>query len=135
MQSQTNPTTRRKLPTGIIERHSTKCRLRAGGRCNCDPGYRAWVYDTRSHQKIVKGFPTIAAAKKWRTDAASAVQRGKLSPPSKRSLREAWEEWHTAATTEPPTILTRSGRRAYAWSPLRIGGALLGQCCGMAPGR
>jgi integrase len=103
---------KRKLPTGIVARHSRACLTRNGGTCRlaeCKPTFRAWVYDARSHQKIAKAFPTLAAAKRWRTDALSDVQRGKLAPPSKRTLRDAWESWYSGATSSPPTVRSRSG--------------------------
>jgi integrase len=111
MQDQRNAQVRRKLPTGIVERHSRKCRSRDGRKCDCRPSYRAWVFDSRSHQKVLKTFGTLGEAKRWRVHALSALQRGRLAPPSKRTLRDAWEEWYAGATAEPPTILTRSGRR------------------------
>ena len=110
------PTKRR--PTGIDERHSRSCQSRDGGDCNCRPSYRAWVYDRRSHTKIRKTFATPAAAKAWRADALSAIYRGKLSPTTRQTLREAAEAWQAGAESDPPVILTRSGRH-YKPSVLR----------------
>jgi len=108
----------RRRPTGIDERHSLSCCSRAGGTCNCRPSHRAWVYDARTGQKIRRTFPTRAAAKSWRTDALSALQRGKLAPETRRTLRESAEAWLDGATADPPLILNRSGEQ-YKPSVLR----------------
>ena len=110
MQSNRTPTKRR-LPTGIVERHSRSCRSATDGRCNCKPAYRAWVYDRRSGQKIQKTFATLSQAKGWRADVTSALNRGKAAVPSRRTFREAAEAWLEGASADPPTILTRSGTR------------------------
>src|SRR5262245_16036161 len=99
-------------------RHQRRCRSFTGGKCNCRPSYRAWVYDRRSGTKIRTTHPTLAAARTWRTDALAAVRRGELAPPSRHTLCEAAEEWLEGATADPPTILTRSGGR-YKPSVLR----------------
>lgn len=75
------PRVKTKLPTGIVARHSRQCRTREGGTCNCSPAYRAWVFDQsirdendqRVGGKVMKTFPTLAAAKRWRTDMLSAA--------------------------------------------------------------
>ena len=54
MQLQRNSKTRR-LPTGIAARHSRKCRSRSGGSCNCEPSYRAFVYDRRRRGQGCRG--------------------------------------------------------------------------------
>jgi len=103
---------------GIEERHSRSCRSHDGGNCNCTPSYRAWVFDRRSGTKIRKTFPTSSAAKAWRADALSALNRGRLAPTTRQTLREAAEVWRAGAEADPPVILTRSGRR-YKPSVLR----------------
>ena len=117
MQSQRNGSKKRRS-TGIDERHSRGCRSREGGKCNCNPSYRAWIYDARSGQKIRRTFPTQAAAKSWRADALSAQQRGRLAPTTRRTLRESAEAWLDGATADPPVILSRTGQR-YKPSVLR----------------
>lgn len=107
------------LPTGIEARHSRQCELSNGGsRCTCEPSYRVTVYDKRAQvegrkRKIVRrtfsGKGALAAAKLWRADATSAKGRGKTIAPSRRTLREAAEEWLSGAEAEPPTVLNRSG--------------------------
>lgn len=99
--------------TGIRTRHGRCCRSRAGGSCNCSPSYAAFVFDRRalvhaktcsSRQrgacdctptrgaKIYKSFPTMSAARGWRSDALGDVRRGKLRTSSPTTIREAWEE-------------------------------------------
>jgi integrase len=74
------------------------------------------VYSVRDRRKLRKTFPTMAAAKGWRADAASAVRRGTMRAPSQVTLREAWTAWETAATDG--AIRNRSGDR-YKPSVLR----------------
>jgi integrase len=109
---------KRKPPTGIAERHSRRCRTKDGGACNCKPAYRAFVFDRRTGTKIRKTFPTLAAAKKWRADATSMMNHGKLIAPRRQTLAAAAEAWLAGAQTEPPEILTRSDE-AYKPSTLR----------------
>lgn len=109
---------KKRLPTGISERHSRACRSLDGGRCNCKPSYRAFVYDRRISGLTRKTFHTLAAAKAWRAEATTQLNHGRLVAPSRRTLREAAEEWIAGAKAEPPTILNRSGV-AYKPSALR----------------
>jgi len=118
MQAQRNPVKKRKPPTGISERHSRTCRSIDGGSCNCKPSYRAFVFDRRSGTKIRKTFPTLAAAKAWRADATSMMNRGKLVSPRRQTLAIAAEAWLEGAKADPPTTLTRSGE-PYKPSALR----------------
>lgn len=76
------------------------------------------MYDRRSGTKIRTTFPTSSAAKAWRADALSALNRGRLAPTTRQTLREAAEAWQAGAEADPPVILTRSGRR-YKPSVLR----------------
>ncbi|MGD0166854.1 MAG: site-specific integrase [Gaiellaceae bacterium] len=104
--------------TGIVERHSRSCPSRNGGQCAkpCQPSYEAWIWSPREQQKIRRSFPTLSAAKGWRSDASSALRRGTLKAPSRRTLDEAAEAWLEGA--EAGAILTRSGV-AYKPSALR----------------
>jgi integrase len=114
---------RRTYP-GIRTRHSRSCPSRSGRDCSaerrngCRPAFEAWVFDRRSGSKIRKTFPTLGAAKSWRSDALSQLQRGRLISTTRKTLREAAEEWQAGAEAKPPVILTRSGRR-YKPSVLR----------------
>jgi integrase len=96
-----------RTPTGIRARHSRSCTSQNGGACNCKPAYEASVYSVRDGCKIRKSFPTLAGARGWRADAASAVRKRTLRAPTNRTLREAAESWLAGA--EDGTIRTRSG--------------------------
>src|SRR5947208_1334228 len=89
-------------PTGIYERHSRTCGTNNGGDCDCEPSYRAMVYDPRTliheigcasrgggrcdcspkrgaqRRKKFSGKGALAAAKRWRIDALSQKNRGQL---------------------------------------------------------
>ena len=95
------------MATGIIQRHHRRCPSRTGGKCGkpCVPTYQAWVWSPRDETKIVKTFPTVAAARSWRSDALSAVQKA----PGKRTLRDEAVEWLEKA--KAGEILTRSQTR------------------------
>jgi integrase len=97
-------------PTGITTRHSRRCRSRSGGGCNCEPSYEAWIWSPRDRRKIRKTFTgkgALSAAKGWRHDAGSAVRKGTMQAPSRRTLTEAAEAWLEGA--KAGAILTRSG--------------------------
>jgi integrase len=66
------------MAVGVVRRHSTHCRSRQGGRCNCNAGYEAWVYLPREGKKVRKTFAREAEARSWRTDALAAASRGAL---------------------------------------------------------
>src|SRR5512133_53521 len=78
---------------GIRARHSRACASRTGARCNCQPSYEAFVFSKRDGKKIRKTFPTMAAAKNWRSDATRAVRLKKLRAPTTQTLRQAVDEF------------------------------------------
>lgn len=86
-----------KTTPGIVVRHSRTCTSRDGERCNCTPTFEAWIYSKRDRRKIRKSFPTIAAAKGWRIDAAKAVKDRRLRAPKSTTLRAECEEWLAGA--------------------------------------
>jgi integrase len=101
MQAQRNES-KRKLPTGIRERHSRTCGSRNGGKCDCTPAIEASVYDARESRRldrVVKirrtftGKGALAAAKGWRRDAMSATARGELTFEPRQRLDDAVAEW------------------------------------------
>jgi integrase len=106
------------MSTGIVIRHSRTCATQANkeARCNCDPSYRAEVYDRRSKKKLRKTFDNLSEAKGWRHDTASGLRKGTIAAPSKRTLREAAEAWKEGA--HAGAIRTRSGDQ-YKPSALR----------------
>lgn len=95
---------------GIEVRHQRTCRTRNGGkRCNCEPSYRAGVWDPRSQDWIRKTFRSRAEAESWRVDAEHAIRRGTFAAPSPITLREAADAW--LAGVRAGTIRNRSGDR------------------------
>lgn len=97
----------RKHP-GITIRHARSCRSRSDGTCNCKPSYEAWVYSARDHTKIRQTFPTPAAAKIWRSDAVSAMRRGKMRAPKPTTVEQEAEAWIGRA--ERGEVRARGGR-------------------------
>ena len=75
------------MATGITKRHSSGCRSREGGRCNCDAGWEASVFSKRDGKKIRKTFAREAEAKSWRADALAALARGGLRAPKPTTIR------------------------------------------------
>jgi integrase len=109
---QAQPTRPKRKPTGIEERHARSCRSLEGGNCNCEPSYRAYVWDRRAGEKIKKTFAgkgALADAKAWRSDALSGLHHGKAVGPSKQTLAEIAEEWLEGVKADPPTVMNRSG--------------------------
>ena len=51
------------------------------------------MWSKRDDKKIRKSFPTLAAARGWRTDAAKQVKDKRLRAPSPRTLRQEVDEW------------------------------------------
>src|SRR4051812_11466363 len=88
--SSKNPT---RPSQGIRTRHSRACRSHSGAGCNCRPSYEAWVFSKRDSKKVRKTFPTLAAAKSWRNDALTAIDRGRFRAPVAITVREAAEAW------------------------------------------
>jgi len=74
------------------------------------------VWSRRDEKQIRKSFPTLAAAKAWRADALSALNRGQLRAPTRTTVAEAAAAWLAGAADG--TILNRNGR-AYKPSSLR----------------
>lgn len=92
------------LPTGIRRRHGRGC---DGTNKRCDCPYEAFVYSKRDGKKIRKSFPTLAAAKLWRSDASTSVHRGTMRAPTSVTLEQAWDEWERGAKSG--LIRTKSG--------------------------
>jgi integrase len=95
------------LPEGIRVRHGRNCRSLAGGNCNCERTFEASVWSPRDGKKLRKSFPTEAAARRWRVDAAKQVKDGKRRAPTQTTLRQAADEWLAGA--RDGTIRTKSG--------------------------
>jgi integrase len=84
--------------------------------------YEAWIWSPRDSRKIRRSFPTLAAAKGWRTDAQKAVKDKKLRAPTSRTLRQEVEEWLDGA--REGRILNRRKQR-YKPAVVRIYGISL----------
>jgi integrase len=109
----------RRLPPGIVERHSRSCASPDSGRCDCAPSIEAWVWSPRDGRKIRRTFTgrgALAAAKGWRRDAASDVGRGKMRAPTSTTIADEAAAWMERA--ERGEVRGRGGR-AYKPSVLR----------------
>jgi integrase len=108
------------MAEGIRVRHSRPCRKElADGlpplrevdsrpcRCRPGPAYEASVYSRRDHKKIRNTFPTLSAARRWRNDARSDVQKGRMRAPTPMTVREAATKWLRLA--KAGIIRNRSG--------------------------
>jgi hypothetical protein len=80
----------------------------AGARCDCEPSYRASVWSARERRRLRKSFPSRAAAKAWREDAAGAVRRSELRATPAPVLDDALAQ--LLAAIDAGTFRTR-GRR------------------------
>jgi hypothetical protein len=69
--------------------------------------YRAHVWSNRDGKRIRKSFPTLAAAKAWRSDAQVALRNGRIRAPSNITVRETAKEWLAAA--RQGAVRNRSG--------------------------
>ena len=94
---------------GVRRLHSAGCPAKCDddARCRCNAGYEASVYDRHACRKIRKTFPTAAAARAWRSDAAHGVRRGTIRASEPTTVNEAAEA--LVAGMEAGTVRTRSG--------------------------
>jgi integrase len=107
---------RKKSSEGIVAKHSRSCASRDDKNCNCKRTYQAWVWSKRDQKKLYKTFPTLAAAKGWRSDASGNVRRGAMRGGPSVTLNDAANEWLEKA--EGGEILSRH-RKPYKPSTLR----------------
>jgi integrase len=106
------------LPEGIYARHRKSC-ANAGQpdwSCGCPPSYQAQAWSRRDGRRPTRTFPRLREAVKWRNDARSAVQSGKVAGSRALTLRRASDDFMEAA--EGKLVLNRSGR-PYKPSVLR----------------
>lgn len=81
--------------TGIEVRHEYACPARTGAAreagivCRCKPAYQANVWSRRDNKRIRKTFPTLSAAKAWRSEALVALRAGTMRSAPPVTLREA----------------------------------------------
>src|SRR4051794_37155513 len=90
------------MAEGITTRHARSC---AAEPCTCHPSYQAHVWSNRDGRRIRKTFPTLAAARSWRTDAKKELQDGTMRAPTTETLRQFADFWLEGAETG--TILSR----------------------------
>jgi len=101
---------------GIVLRHARGCRSRASGRCSCSPSYQAQVWSARERKAIRKTFRALGEARAWRHESQIALRKGMLRSSSPTTLKQAAEEWLSAA--EAGIVRTRPGE-AYKPSAIR----------------
>jgi hypothetical protein len=90
---------------------------RGRGRCDCNPSYEAWVYSVRGGKKLRKTFGVEKAAKAWRGEAQSAVNRGVLRAPRPSRwprLRPSGLRVRGRRRSAPRTAIPTSRRRSVA---------------------
>jgi hypothetical protein len=100
---------KRKRPEGIAIRHQSRCAARDGRECNCRPTYQAQAYSRRDGKTLRKTFPTLAAAKAWRSEAQTQIRRGTLRGPGDTTIAEAGAA--LVAGIKGGSIRNRSGER------------------------
>ena len=105
------------MPPGYTRRRIRRPRPLAGSGATDSAGF-----DARAGKKIRRSFPTLTAAKNWRSDALGHVRRGKLSAGHDQTLRQAAEAW--LASAKAGTIPCRTGA-PYKPGPLRLYESLL----------
>jgi hypothetical protein len=84
------------MAEGIQVRHSRSCTSRVGAKCSCEPSYQAHVWSKRDGKRIRKTFPTLAAARSWRTDAKKPSKTERCAPRVPRRfgwpVMRSWQE-------------------------------------------
>lgn len=103
----TRSTKKNRKTAGIDAQHARSCPSRSGGRCACEPRYRAEVYDRREKRRLRKTFDTKAEAKAWRSDAQTALRRGEITAAKSATLNEAAAVWLKGA--KAGSVRNRSG--------------------------
>jgi integrase len=92
---------------GVEVRHGRGCPgWEDEAACSCRPSFRASVWSPRDQRRVRKTFATLAAAKAWRIDSLSALNRGEMSV-SSTTLRQAAVAWLEGARSG--VIRNRSG--------------------------
>jgi hypothetical protein len=98
------------MAPGVEERHTRICRTRKGGRCNCQPSFRASVWDGERQQRIRYTADSLTEAQQWRHDARVALRRGRsVQVRSTVTLEEAVAEWQRLA--EQGVVRTSKGEQ------------------------
>jgi integrase len=99
---------RTRMPEGIEAYHRKSCRTRSGGRCNCQPSYRAKLSGPAGRIASPR-FPTVAAAKNWLADTRTRINHGTYVEPTRVTIREAARDFIEGARSGH--VLNRNGER------------------------
>jgi hypothetical protein len=102
------PTPMKPIP-GIRRRHSAGCSARTDqdAPCDCEAGYEATVFDKPAGKKIRRAFQTLAAPRRWCSDAEHGVHPGTIRVSGRRTVMEAADDLIDGM--EAGSIRTRSG--------------------------
>lgn len=99
----------RRVAEGITQRHSRRCALAEGAKCNCRPAYQAMAWSAKDNKPVRRTFPTLAQARTWRREARVDLARRQMNVPSATTVGQAAEVWLEGARAG--IIRTRSGER------------------------
>jgi integrase len=102
----------KKENVGIRRRHARGCATQEGRRCSCEPSYEAVVGLGKTGERRRKTFPTLAQAKKWRTQMLANKAEGRRMTPSSITLRAAASEYVDGMRSG--SVTTRGGQRYKA---------------------
>lgn len=94
---------------GIYRLHRRGCAGTDGARCRCPRSYQATVFDARTKKLIHKHFTDLGTARSWRDDAAGAIRSGRLTAPTRTTVRTAADA--LIAGMRDGSILDRSGKQ------------------------
>jgi integrase len=96
--------------TGIRQVHSRRCPRRSDrdARCRCSPSYEAAVWDAAAGRRLRRTFRTERAAKAWKADTTSGINRGQITAALGPTVREAGEA--LVAGMRAGSVRNRSGR-------------------------
>lgn len=79
---------------GVIVRHQARCPAHKGGRCRCQPGYVARVWDPKRRRPMHSPtFRSPSEALAWKRDTHRAVKRGRTIPVCRVTVAQATEQF------------------------------------------
>jgi integrase len=98
-----------KATPGIRRRHSAGCPAKGNtdSRCSCEAGFEAAVFDRSTGRKIRRSFPTLNAARSWRSDAEQGIRHGTIRAAAPVTVTDAAAE--LVAGMRDGSIRNRSG--------------------------
>lgn len=98
---------RTRTPEGVEVAHRKSCRSRAGGRCDCQPSWRAKVTGPDGKRVSSPRFTSLAAARNWRTDRLAEINAGRYVEPTTRTVEQAAKDFIAGARAGH--VLNRNG--------------------------